>query len=457
MPTPLVADAIAHYHELLGRFDPAAWWQDHAAEVQRHWHDEAPVDAYVLRPMMLDAATYAATRRSLGHVMRAFSIATERLAADEALRRALGLPAYLEPLLHIDLAHGKPTCLGRLDGIPSSDGRLTAIELNSEPQSAPFQYELERSFARLPIARAFRERFAVRTVDLYEEMYAALAERAPARGARMPCVAVIDKALWRSHRRASVFRPLMYCAARGCPVLYVDPEELDYRNGKLTASGIQVDMVAFAGWELLINAPKRLAKITKAISERAVDVLSGLSRGLLASYKVVLELLSSPAYRDLFDAEAAEALARHIPWTRLLRERRTARGDAEVDLLPFVAANRERLVIKPAGGSGGGDITIGRDVTAEVWTAAIERGVAQHWIVQELAVPERQSFPVASNGAIGFHELTCELTPYVWNGTRIEGVLCRVAAGSVISDLGDRAIGLANGIETATWIVDRSS
>src|SRR5262249_21112499 len=139
---------------------------------RRHWHDEAPMEAFVLRPLMIDEATYAATRASLAPVMRAFSRATDRLAADEPLRRALGIPAYLEPLLELDRATGKPTCLGRFDGIMSDTGELTLIEFNSEPQSVPFQYELERSFDQLPIVAEFARKFRVRTVDLYEQMYA---------------------------------------------------------------------------------------------------------------------------------------------------------------------------------------------------------------------------------------------------------------------------------------------
>ena len=453
MPTPLVADAIAHYDELLaGRCDPSGWWQQHVDEVRRHWHDEAPMEAFVLRPLMIDEATYAATRESLAPAIRAFSLATDRLAGDEPLRRALGIPAYLEPLLELDRAAGTPTCLGRFDGIMRDTGELTLIEFNSEPQSVPFQYELERAFERLPIAREFARRFRVRTVDLYAQTYAALAERG--RNGRMPCVAVLDKALWRSHRRAGIFRPLMYSSARGCPVLYVEPEELDYRDGKLTASGIQVDIVAFVNWELVINARKRLVKILKAVAEGAATVFAGLSRGLLASYKVVFELLSSPAYRDMFSQEEAAALARHVPWTRALRERTTDHAGTTVDLLPFVAANRERLVIKPSGGGGGGNVTIGRDTGDEAWAQAIQRGVSQNWIVQELAVAQRQRFPVVDlRGRIEHHELTCEYTPYVWNAARSEGVLCRVVAGSVIHDLGDRAIGIANGVETATWII----
>lgn len=456
MPTPVVADAIDRYHDLLAtRFDPATWWRGHVDQIWRRWRDIAPMAAYVLRPLMIDAATYSEMQRSLELVMQGFTIATNRLAVDEPLRRSLGIPAYLEPLLDFDRAHGKPACLGRLDAIMTGDGSLTAIEFNSEPQSAPFQYELQQAFARLPITQAFAREFELRSIDLYEEMFTTLAARA--RGDRMPCIAIIDKGLWSTPRRASVFRPLMYCSARGCPVLYVDPEELDYKQGKLTAGGIEVNLVAFPNWDLLINARKRLTKVLKAVSDGVVEVYAGLSRGLLASYKVVFELLSSPTHYEMFSPEVAAALARHVPWTRVLRERTTDRAGGTVDLLPFVTDHREQLVIKPAGGGGGGNITIGRDVDDATWKAAIQKGVTQNWIVQELAVAERQTFPITDlDGNISFHELNCEFTPYVWNGERIEGVLCRVVAGSVISDLGDQKIGIANGVETATWIINRS-
>ncbi|MDB4957887.1 MAG: hypothetical protein JWO36_5456 [Myxococcales bacterium] len=454
MPSSLVEDAIAHYDELLAtRFQPDTWWREHAAEIKRHWFDEAPLGAFVLRPRMLDEANYLETCASLAPVARALAIAAERLATDEALRRTLGIPDYLEPLLAIDAAHGQPPCLGRLDGIPTRDGRVVIIEFNSEPKSVPFQYEVERAFDRLAITQAFGERYRVRTVDLYDNVHRALRTGGPR---EVSAVAVVDKAVWQSPRRASTFRPLMYAAARGTPVVFVDPEELDYRGGELRASGIRVDMVAFVDWELLINSRKRLVKVLKAIADGAVGVFAGLSRGLLASYKVVFELLSSAAYRDMFPPDVHEALSRHVPWTRLLRERTTDRGGATVDLLPFVADHRDGLVIKPSGGGGGGNVTIGRDVDTATWSAAIHRGVTQNWIVQDLAVPARESFPVAdASGRIAYHELACELTPYVWNGSRIEGILSRVVAGPVMFDFGDRPIGLDNGIETATWIISR--
>jgi hypothetical protein len=307
----------------------------------------------------------------------------------------------------------------------------------------------------LQIAEQFSTRYRFRTIDLYQEVYKTLQARGVARGEHMPCVAVLDKTLWKNHRRASWFRGLMHSSARGCPVIYVDPEELEYRSGKVTAHGMPVHMVAFVSWDLLINARAKLKKLIAAIGEGAVDVYAGVSRGLLWSYKMVFEMLSSAQYRDTFPSEVAAALDEHIPWTRGLRERQTDRAGQTIDLLPFVASNREQLVIKPAGGGGGGDVTIGRNVSDAEWDAVIQKGLKQNWIVQEMAVPDRQRFPVLGpDGAVTHHELACELTPYIWDGERVEGALCRVLSGSVIFDFGDRALGLHNGIETATWIIE---
>ena len=68
---------------------------------------------------------------------------------------------------------------------------------------------------------------------------------------------------------------------------------------------------------------------------------------------------------------------------------------------------------------------------------------------------QRVDQTAAADGGVSTHELNCEYTPYVWNGREIEGVLCRVVSGSVLFDFADRPIGIANGIETATWIVSR--
>jgi hypothetical protein len=451
VPSPIAAEAIAHFDSLLaGAFPPDSWWEAYIGALRRHGLADDPLQRWALRPFLIDEPTYQGLVESLGPVVRGFAAAADRLAADPALRRKLGVPEYLEPLLEIDRSHGRASLAARLDGIPTDDGRLWIIEYNSEPQTAPFQYEVERAFEGLPIAAEFARRHPVRTVDLYGRLFDALAARGRARGAPgLPTIAVLDKRLWLS-RLASSFRPLMYASARGCTVVYVDPDELEYRSGSLRAAGTPIDLVAFVGWSLLINDRRRLAQIVRAISEQAVGVVGGLSRGLLSSYKFVFELLSAPEYREMYPPEVASALASHIPWTRVLRERETELDGAAIDLVPFLSRHRERFVLKPAGGGGGGNVIVGDAVSEEEWTSALGRGLAQRTIVQERVVPERQRFAlVDGEGRVEYEEMNCEFSPYVWGGDAVEGAVCRVAAGPVIS--AERG----SGITAATWIVTR--
>jgi uncharacterized circularly permuted ATP-grasp superfamily protein len=93
-------------------------------------------------------------------------------------------------------------------------------------------------------------------------------------------------------------------------------------------------------------------------------------------------------FHRLFSARQRAFLARHIPWTRLIYERKTtdARG-RRVDLLRFIRAHRETLVIKPNRHCGGEGVSIGLERTPHTWDRLVERTlkesgerVVQEWI-----------------------------------------------------------------------------
>jgi len=68
--------------------------------------------------------------------------------------------------------------------------------------------------------------------------------------------------------------------------------------------------------------------------------------------------------------EERALLARVLPWTRRVSERRTLKGDREVDLLPFILERREDLVLKPAHDHGGRSVFLGSETEAGEWEAA---------------------------------------------------------------------------------------
>ena len=59
------------------------------------------------------------------------------------------------------------------------------------------------------------------------------------------------------------------------------------------------------------------------------------------------------AQRRLFDKAERRIIAEHIPWTRVVEERKTLFHGETVDLLPWMEANRERFVLKPNDDYGG--------------------------------------------------------------------------------------------------------
>src|SRR5205085_8694114 len=76
-------------------------------------------------------------------------------------------------------------------------------------------------------------------------------------------------------------------------------------------------------------------------------------RAKLLHKKMSLALLSDDRYAPLYTAGQRAAIARHVPWTRKVREGHTTYAGGVIDLADFVMANRARLVLKPNDEYGG--------------------------------------------------------------------------------------------------------
>lgn len=61
----------------------------------------------------------------------------------------------------------------------------------------------------------------------------------------------------------------------------------------------------------------------------------------------------------LLDADERTAVARHVPWTRQVRDGLTRYQGQPVPLLAFAQRNRERLVLKPNDDYGGQGVLLG--------------------------------------------------------------------------------------------------
>jgi hypothetical protein len=156
-------------------------------------------------------------------------------------------------------------------------------------------------------------------------------------------------------------------------------------------------------------------------------------RARVANNKKLMALLADPRFAHLIEGDEAEAVARTVPWTRILRPGRVGYGSWTLDLLPFVADNRERLVLKPASDYGGHGVALGMETTQEAWETIIATHAERaDFIVQEyIPVPE-EMFPVIEAGHVQMRLKRFNINPFGIGG-RYAGSITRISDRAVIN------------------------
>jgi hypothetical protein len=198
-------------------------------------------------------------------------------------------------------------------------------------------------------------------------------------------------------------------------VLHADPAELYMKKGEVWYEDSPVD-VAYRDYEVRdileleaeegvdIRPLRTLFKQNRIISSLAGDF----------DHKSCWEILTDPQFtQKYFNADERQVFRRHVLWTRLLSDRRTALPDGSTgDLLEFVRKEQDILVLKPNRSYGGDRVLIGPSVSRGEWETAIEQAVSgdehghervhEQWVVQRLARIPVSEFPVIGpDGAVG--------------------------------------------------------
>jgi diaminobutyrate-2-oxoglutarate transaminase len=105
---------------------------------------------------------------------------------------------------------------------------------------------------------------------------------------------------------------------------------------------------------------------------------------LVSEDKAILALLTDERYAALLEPDERELIRRHVPWTRLVSSVRTrCPSGARVDLLEFVAQNKDRLVLKPANLTRGEGVVVGPLTSRRRWLATLRAATRARYVVQE--------------------------------------------------------------------------
>jgi hypothetical protein len=405
----------------------------------------------VLRPRFLTAAQYRWIRREVATLMRAFTRIHERALADDRFRAQFRLLDWEEALVHDDPGFPSPAPTSRLDAFFSADeGTLRFTEYNAETPAGPaYMDELSELVLALPVTGEFLRTHVLHPLPARHGVLHSLltAFRAWSGGRVPPRIGILD---WDDVPTQSEFRFFRdYFEARGIPCEIADPRGCEYRGGRLvTASGFHVTLVYKRVLiDELVLREGMDSPVVRAVRDGAACMVNPF-RCKIVYKKASLAVLGDERNASLFDAEESAAIRAHVPWTRVVEERRTERGGETIDLVPWAAANRERLVLKPNDDYGGRGIILGWTVDDEAWGAALRAALAAPTVVQERIVLPTEPFPGWVDGALAITDRMIDIAPYVSDTARVDGCLTRIATDPLLN------VTAGGGSSVATFLVE---
>lgn len=428
------ADPIRHYHELLHttRARDAIEKLERGTTRYNLSFGARPI-CTVLRPLFISAAQYDYIRRESRLVLSAIERLGRALLANAGLRAELDLTRDEEQIIQIEPGFGAPDASGRLDAFLDSRNDFSFVEYNADsPGGLLYGDALSEIFMEMEVVREFARTYPVRRVPIRPRLLQTLLDCYRVWGwTEQPRIAIVD---WQEVSTRAEFEICRaYFEAQGYPTIIVDPRALEYRGGWLRAGDFRINLVykRVVTGELLERGGLH-QPLVRAVRERAVCCVNSFRVQMLMK-KATFALLDDPAHQGLFTADEVAALRRHVPWTRKLREGGTTYRGRRIDLLEFVAANRERLVIKPSGDYGGRGVTLGWECEQADWMQEIQDALGASFVVQERVEVLQQTFPALINDEIRLEDRYVDFDPYTWSGEDVEGAGVRLSASALLN------------------------
>jgi len=384
-----------------------------------------------LRPFFLSlqdeerVRTVAETIADLGE--RVVSAALE----DKQLFGQLRLREEEERLARLPVGYGRASAASRLDAFLLPDS-LKFAEYNGEsPAGAGYSETLGEIFRDLPVTGKFAQKYEIHTYPLSAKLLDALVASYRDWGGSnsKPQIAIVD---WSEVPTFSEFEILRSRFEKmGVPTLIADPRDLEFDGHDLTADGQKIDLVYR---RVLINdivaKPAECSALVKAYAANAVCVANTF-RCKIPHVKAFFAVLTDERNGHLFSHAERELIRRHIPWTRVVADVKTAHYGQPLELLAFIENQRENLVLKPSDEYGGSGVTLGWESSESAWDAAIERALSAKngaWIVQERIPIRREIFPYISGpGKVDYRDMLVDFAPYLFLG-KLAGFLTRLSA-----------------------------
>jgi glutathionylspermidine synthase len=412
---------------------------DRCAGLERHvadWLQEHDVVfngatiPFVLMPHFISAGQLRRVRHSVEHLSRVLDRFCDAYPTDAALRDELALGPEEDSLIRIEPGYPRPMRICRLDAfLAGYDVKFLEFNADSPAGIGYTDVLYEGLTASIDLPRV-RQEFDTAYAPMLPELIATLSEAyahvRPSDFPETPRLALID-----AENAPAVPEFRIVCAAakaHGIEATHATLADLTYDGSTLHARNEPVHLV----YRRALLEDLDQADLVAAARDGRVCIVNPF-RARVANNKKLMALFQDPRFAHLIEGDEIEVVQKTVPWTRILRPGRVTYGSWTIDLLPFVADNREKLVLKPASSYGGHQVSLGIETDQGRW----EEIIAQHaergdFIVQEYVPVPEEMFPTIEGGHVQMRLKRFNINPFGIGG-RHAGSITRISDRAVIN------------------------
>jgi glutathionylspermidine synthase len=387
---------------------------------------------FVLMPHFVSPGQVRRVKHAVTVLCRILDRFCDAYPTDAALREELQLPDTEDSLIRIDPGFPRPMRICRLDAfLQGYDVKF--LEFNADsPAGVGYTDILFEGLRTMIDLERVRQEFDTTYTRILPELIATLLDAyGHVRAARpdlpeQPRLALVD-----SEGSPSVPEFRIICAAAealGLQATHATLDELRYDGTTLHVQGEPAQLV----YRRALLEDLDQSDLVAAARDGSVCLVNPF-RSRVANNKKLFALFQDPRFSHLIEGDEADVIRATIPWTRILRPGRVTYGDWTIDLLSFVADNREKLVLKPASDFGGHGVSLGMETGQDEWERILGKHAERHdFIVQEYVPVPEEMFPTVEDGHVQMRLKRFNINPFGIGG-RYAGSITRISDRAVIN------------------------
>lgn len=406
-------EAIARYNKILVSepYSNLGWIDDLRAQMRdAELTSGGRLLCPFLRPHFLTRRQYETLVKAGEKILSAAERLQGLVLESPHLMTRLELLPAEKMLAAIDPGYKYLDVISRLDWQVSADA-LHLVQHNADsPSGMAWADTLADIFYHAPPLKEFRSKQKLSKVGGKGYLLTALMTAWKQFGGKgKPRIGVLEfrSGLSSAPTEFSLFRD--YFHKEGIQVEIVSPEQLEFKNGVLRRGGFEIDLIyRRVSVQEFLQRFDLSHPLVQSYRAGAVCLVNSF-RSELAHKRAFFGLLTDETVTAKFPIAERKAIQAHVPWTRLVTPGKTTYRDQTIDLMEFIRANQEKLLLKPNDEYSGEGSFFGWEMDERGWDRALRQTSRSPYVVQERIEPTRIEFPLETYGPVEFKQMRVDL------------------------------------------------